>query len=270
MKIGIAQLNSTDNIRENFNQIKEIILAAQPEKPEVIFFPENSLYFRIDPNSGIEAISLNDKIISDLKDLCAQVQIAIHLTTAIDESGKIYNASIWIDTKRNVRILYKKIHLFDVELSGQKPLRESDVFASGNDPIVFNIKEFKVGSSICYDIRFAELYSIYARAEVDILLVPAAFLVKTGLVHWEVLLRARAIESQCYVIASAQAGVHRSTLNELSRETFGHSMIVDPWGEIKAMRATGAGIIYAELDRDLIQNVRKQIPMRNHRRIDFQ
>lgn len=265
----MAQLNSTDNIHENFNQIKKIISSAQSEKPEVIFFPENSLYFRIDPNTDVEAIALDDKIISDLKDLCAKVQIAIHFTTAVVEFGKTYNASIWINTKHEARIIYKKIHLFDVELSGQKPLRESDVFTAGREPTIFNINEFKIGSSICYDIRFAELYSVYAKAEVDIIVVPAAFLVKTGQVHWEVLLRARAIESQCYVIASAQAGIHNSTMNKLSRETFGHSMIVDPWGEIKAIKVNGAGIIYAELDRDLIQNVRKQVPMRNHRRIDF-
>ena len=124
-------------------------------------------------------------------------------------------------------------------------------------------------SSICYDIRFAELYSVYAKAEVDIILVPAAFLVKTGQAHWEVLLRARAIESQCYVIASAQAGTHHSQAGILSRETFGHSMIVDPWGDVKAFKTTEVGVVFAELSQDLIRNVRKQIPMKNHRRIDF-
>ncbi len=269
MKIGIAQLNSNDNIQENFNQIKKLILDAQSENPDVIFFPENSLYFRIDTSSAVQAINLNDQVISDLKDLCAQTQTAIHLTTAISEAGKIFNASVWIDTKHNASVVYKKIHLFDIDLHGEKAVRESDVFAHGQDPTIINIQDFKVGSSICYDIRFAELYSVYAKAEVDIILVPAAFLVKTGQAHWEVLLRARAIESQCYVIASAQSGAHWSSLNSLSRETFGHSMIVDPWGEVKALRATGVGIIFAELSLEVVQNVRKQIPMRNHRRIDF-
>ncbi len=110
---------------------------------------------------------------------------------------------------------------------------------------------------------------MYAKAEVDLILVPAAFLVKTGQAHWEVLLRARAIESQCYVIAAAQSGTHRSSTSELWRETYGHSMIIDPWGEIKEVRTDGVGILFADINRGLIEEVRKQIPMRSHRRIDL-
>ncbi len=269
MKIGIAQLNSNDNIQDNFNQIKSIILKAQAEKPKIIIFPENALFFRIDQYSKVQSVSLNDNCITDLKNVCAQAQISIHFTTAIEENGKVYNASVLIDTNHNATVVYKKIHLFDIDLAGQAPIRESDVFVHGSDPAVLNLEDFKIGSSICYDIRFSELYSVYAKAEVDIILVPAAFLVKTGQAHWEVLLRARAIESQCYVIASAQSGIHASTEHQLSRETYGHSMIIDPWGEVKAVRADGVGIIFAEVNRNLIEHVRKQIPMRNHRRIDF-
>lgn len=269
MKIGIAQLNSNDNIPENFIQIKKIILEAQLEKPEVIFFPENSLFFRVDQGAQVQAVSLEDKIISDLKELCADTGIAIHFTTAVRDSAGVFNASVFIDKNRSAKIVYKKIHLFDIALTGQKPMRESDVFSHGPEPSIFNINEFKVGSSICYDIRFAELYSVYAKAGVDIILIPAAFLVKTGQAHWEVLLRARAIESQCYVIAAAQSGSHHSSVNEHIRETYGHSMIVSPWGEIMAVRAAGTGIIFAEIHQDLIQNIRKQIPMKSHRRIDF-
>lgn len=269
MKIGIAQLNSNDSIPDNLNQIKKIILDAQKEKPELIIFPENSLFFRIDQAAQVQAIGLEDKVVSELKDICALTGIKIHFTTAILEAGRVFNASVLIDTSRNARIVYKKIHLFDIDLSGQKPIRESDVFAHGSAPAVLSIDEMKIGSSICYDIRFSELYSVYAKAEVDLIVVPAAFLVKTGQAHWEVLLRARAIESQCYVIASAQSGTHQSKVSELFRETYGHSMIIDPWGEIKAIRKDGVGIIFAEINRNLIEEVRKQIPMRSHRRIDL-
>lgn len=269
MKIGIAQLSSNDDIQQNYEQIKKILLNAKSEKPEVIFFPENSLFFRISPSAAIQPVSLNDKVIFDLKEICAEVKIAIHLTTAVTENDQVFNASIWIDTNLNAKIIYKKIHLFDIALDGQLPMRESDVFVHGNDPVIFNINDFKVGSSICYDVRFAELYSVYAKAEVDVILVPAAFLVKTGLAHWEVILRARAIESQCYVIAPAQSGGHRSALGEFKRETFGHSLLIDPWGQIIQTKTEGIGCFFAELDRNHIQNVRKQIPMKTHRRIDF-
>ena len=269
MKIGIAQLNSNDSIPDNLNQIKKIILDAQKEKPELIIFPENSLFFRIDQAAQVQAIGLEDDVVSELKDICALTGIKIHFTTAILEAGRVFNASVLIDTARNAMIAYKKIHLFDIDLSGQKPIRESDVFTHGSEPTVLKINELKVGNSICYDIRFSELYSVYAKAEVDLILVPAAFLVKTGQAHWEVLLRARAIESQCYVIASAQSGTHQSKTGDLFRETYGHSMIIDPWGEIKAIRKDGVGIIFAEINRNLIEEVRKQIPMRSHRRIDL-
>lgn len=269
MKIGIAQLNGTDDIQNNFNQIKKIVLEAQSEKPKVIIFPENSLYMRIDSKLGVEALSLDHEIFNELKEICEMTQIDIHLTTAIKENSKIYNASIFIDKHKRASVVYRKIHLFDIELLDQNPIRESDVFSSGEKPSIFNIEDFRVGSSICYDIRFAELYSRYAADEVDVIIVPAAFLVKTGRAHWETLLRSRAIESQCYVIAPAQAGIHKSVKSDEVRETYGHSMIINPWGEVIAQKKDGVGILFAELSHQEIESVRKQIPMRNHRRIDF-
>ncbi|MEQ1723150.1 MAG: nitrilase-related carbon-nitrogen hydrolase, partial [Pseudobdellovibrio sp.] len=195
--------------------------------------------------------------------------IAAHLTTAIKEDGKVFNASFMIDKSGNTELLYRKIHLFDIELAGQKPIRESDCFAYGSEPSIFNIVDFKVGSSICYDLRFSELYSVYANAEVDIILVPSAFLVKTGQAHWESLLRARAIESQCYVVASAQAGEHKSAEGGHKRETYGHSMLIDPWGRIQTVLPAGSGVVFAELEHKEISLVRQQIPMRSHRKIDL-
>jgi deaminated glutathione amidase len=269
MKIGIAQLNSNDSVESNFNQIKKIILDSESEKPEIIFFPENSLYFRIDTSVPIVALNLQDQVITDLKQLCAKVKISIHFTTAVLDNGSVYNASVFIDTHLNAKIVYKKIHLFDIELTGQKPIRESDTFVNGIEASVTEFNSFKFGNSICYDVRFAELYSQYAKAQVDVILIPAAFLVKTGQAHWEVLLRARAIESQCYVVASAQSGTHRAHLTEHTRETYGHSMVVDPWGVVKTLNTSNVGVIYSHIDHSAIAQVRQQIPMRQHRRIDF-
>jgi len=162
--------------------------------------------------------------------------------------------------------VYRKIHLFDVDVVGQKPVRESDVFARGTETSVFEIKGWKFGSSICYDVRFPELYLRYAREEVDAILVPAAFLTTTGRAHWEILLRARAIESQAYVLAAAQGGTHQG-IKGGTRETHGHSMIVDPWGLIveEIQDSSEVRVARATLKVDRIEAVRRQIPMKNHR-----
>ena len=269
MKIGIAQLNSNDSVQENLSQIKKIITAAAIEKPEIIFFPENSLFFRLKQDNAMLGLNLDGKEIQELKSHCAENQLAIHLTTAIEENGAVYNASVLIEKNQKATLVYKKMHLFDIALQGQKPIRESDVFKHGSEPKVFEFGGLKFGSSICYDIRFAELYSQYAKAKVDVILVPAAFLVKTGQAHWEVLLRARAIESQCYLVASAQAGVHKSSDHQMVRETYGHSMVVDPWGQILQSLADGTGVFFYEINKDEIEKVRRQIPMHDHRRNVF-
>lgn len=128
---------------------------------------------------------------------------------------------------------YQKIHLFDIKLEGQEAFRESDEFANGTLPAIIDVKGFKIGLSICDDVRFSELYHQYHRHQVDVITVPSAFLVTTGLAHWHTLLRGRAIEGQCYVVAPAQTGVHTSAHGKAGqRETFGHSLAVNPWGEI--------------------------------------
>lgn len=269
MKIGIAQLNSTDDVAANLKVIKDLIKSASSEKPDLILFPENSLYFRIHTVDKIQALSLEDETFKELQGLSDQYQVALQLTTAIGENGHVYNATVMIEPKKQLRIVYRKIHLFDIELQGQKPIRESDVFANGPESSITNFKNCKIGQSICYDVRFAELYSVYARAEVDLLVIPAAFLVKTGRAHWEVLLRARAIESQCYVAAPAQVGEHFSKdKSGAKRETYGHSMLVSPWGEIKVSQVDGIGMLFADINHEEISSVRRQIPMKNHRRIE--
>ena len=126
---------------------------------------------------------------------------------------------------------YEKIHLFDIELDGLSPVRETDLFKHGKFPSVFKVRGWEIGQAICYDLRFAELFLEYAKQGVDLVLVPAAFLVETGRAHWEVLLRARAIESQCYIVAAAQAGKHLGCQGG-HRMTYGHSLAIDPWGTV--------------------------------------
>ena len=158
---------------------------------------------------------------------------------------------------------YDKIHLFAYD-NGRERYDEGRVLEAGDTPLAFDAAGLRVGLSVCYDVRFPELYRALCNPPCDLLCVPSSFTHTTGQAHWEVLLRARAIENQCYVIAPAQGGVH-----ENGRRTWGHSMVVDPWGEVVAVQAEGAGVGMAELDRARIAALRAQLPALAHRRDDL-
>lgn len=273
MKITLVQLNSVDSIAKNIQQITQLIeehLEKQDKAPSRLFIlPENSLYFRIVEDEAIKSLKTDSEEINFLQNFCNKKKIDLHFTTAIEQQGAIWNASVLLSLNQAPKVTYKKIHLFDIQLDGQKPNRESDVFAHGDEVTGFEIDGIKFGSSICYDIRFSELYQQLAKNKVDVILVPAAFLVKTGQAHWETLLRARAIESQAYVLAPAQVGEHRAVQSgkTASRFTYGHTMAVDPWGKIIECKAEGVGCLDIEISLEYIRSVRRQIPMESHRRL---
>lgn len=270
LKVALCQMTAVDNIQVNLQQI-ERLLAEVPENDGVRLycFPENCLYLRVNEGEAIPPFNLEDRVFADLAVLARKRKAFFHLGSVPLQMGDfLYNSSVIISDEGKIESSYQKIHLFDIQLSGQKPMRESDVFRHGTGPGIFEIDGWKIAQSICYDLRFAELYSQYAREHVDIILVPAAFLVKTGEAHWEVLLRARAIENQCYVIASAQAGSHISTHGHGRRDTYGNSMVVEPWGQIlirlnEARKQTSV----CSLSKAKIEQVRTQIPMAQHRRV---
>ncbi len=273
MKIALAQLNSNDNIDHNVKMISKLVHEASVgEQPEIIFFPENSLFFRLSSSAEVKALSFQDIAIQNLCELSSRTGIALHLTSAlrddaVDEGKNVFNASFLIKPNQEPTLLYRKIHLFDISLKDQKPIRESDCFANGVKENIFEYNGFMFGSSICYDVRFSELYFKYAKKNVDVILIPAAFLVKTGQAHWDILLRARAIESQCYVLAAAQSGKHTGADVNIFRETYGNSMVVDPWGQVLSRREAGVGLVYSVLDKKAVESVRTQIPMAQHRRL---
>ncbi len=268
LKVLVGQMTSNDSVEENFNQIDKLIQQAT-QQPEIVFFPENSLYFRLIEGSQVPGFRLKDPIFEKLMNLAKVKNIDIHLgSIPLWEEGRLVNASILLGKDRGIQVVYRKIHLFDIELDGRKPIRESDVFSRGQKPETYQYKEcWKFGSTICYDLRFSELFSSYAKEEVDFVLVPSAFLIETGRAHWEVLLRARAIESQCYVIAAAQAG-HHIGISSGERFTYGNSMIINPWGEILSRGDDRSTMILEQkLDKNEIARVRRQIPMKQHRRL---
>lgn len=264
-RLAVAQITSGDNIMFNLQQIEKLYVHAAAERADLVVFPENSLYFRIRTGDSTVGLKWGGPEMAGVQELVDRNSVAMMLTTALETvSGKLSNTTLLFQPRRMAKKIYSKVHLFDVDVIGSPPVRESDAFAPGQAPQVVEIKGWKFGLSICYDLRFAELYLHYAQ-KVDVILVPSAFLVPTGEAHWHVLLRARAIENQCFVAAPAQSGEHHSGTQV--RKTYGHSLVVDPWGKIITELKESPEIRVVELNKEAIGKVRSQIPMSAHRRL---
>jgi predicted amidohydrolase len=177
------------------------------------------------------------------------------------DDGRVANRSLLVDATGHVAARYDKIHLFDVDLGPSESYRESDVIAPGDRLVVAPTPWGRLGLSVCYDLRFPHLYRALAKAGADFLAIPAAFTRTTGAAHWHVLVRARAIETGCYVLAPAQCGTHAE-----GRLTFGHSLIVDPWGTVLADAGGETGVITAEIDAAQVAEARRRVPALSHDR----
>lgn len=266
-KVALAQMTSVDRMAENLAVVEKFIDEAAAAGARAVIFPENSIFMRLQPGSQLEAFDPAGEGGKSIAALAQKNQIHILLTTPTPGKGgqKAVNSTIHWRPGQPGQIVYSKIHLFDVEVDGAPSVRESDHFWPGEKPAVIELDGWRFGLSICYDLRFAELYTAY-QGQVDAILVPSAFLVPTGQAHWHVLLQARAIESQCYVLAPAQTGEHHSA-NGITRKTYGHSLAVDPWGRVLVDNDQGPGIRVLELEAEKIAWARKQIPMQAHRRL---
>lgn len=268
LSIVVLQLQSVDDTQKNLEQILDLLSLRQKSNTRsLICLPENSVFMRLEEGAKIQGLTLEDPVFGALLNRSKELGATFHLgSVPLKMGNKLGNVSVLIDPEHGIRPAYQKVHLFDIALEGQAPMRESDVFHPGDEESSFDLGNWKIGQSICYDLRFSELYLRYAKAGCSLVLIPAAFLKTTGEMHWHVLVRARAIESQCYVVAAAQAGVHKSIRGQ--RETYGHSLIVDPWGRVIA---EGSGdspqLIEATLDLALVRRVRTQIPMASHRKL---
>jgi predicted amidohydrolase len=177
------------------------------------------------------------------------------------EDGRAANRSFLFAADGSVLARYDKLHMFDVDLPGGESYRESDTFRPGDSAVVADLPWARLGLSICYDVRFPYLYRDLARAGADVIAVPSAFTRQTGEAHWHVLLRARAIETGCFIVAPAQTGTHHK-----DRKTFGHSLIVDPWGRVLADAGTEPGIVAADIDLERISAARGAVPALSHDR----
>lgn len=267
LKVAACQMNSVDSVEKNLEQMLSLIEDV-PTKTNITFFPENCLYMRIKEGDSVHIFDLSEAVFMKLAQKANQKKMWLHLgSLPVKMAGVTYNSSVMISPSGEVFSSYQKIHLFDISLEGRPPVKESDVFTHGEAPRIIEVEEWKIGQTICYDVRFSELFTYYAQNHVDMLIVPSAFLVETGKVHWDILLRARAIESQAFLVAAAQAGTHVG-INGGSRGTYGHSLIVDPWGnKLQEAKSDGPEVISFELRKAEIRKVREQIPMRSHRRL---
>ena len=268
LHVAVAQMQSTEDVTENVLQIRQMIERLSSAS-RIVCFPENCLYLRVGPSGGREpSFHLSEPCFTELEALATQVGRTLILgSVPYIDKGVVSNAMVLIAPGEKSRAIYKKIHLFDVDVEGEGRHRESDRFTAGQEPQILDLENLKWGLSICYDIRFAELYLYYAKQNCQILLVPSAFLPTTGMAHWEILLRARAIESQAFVLAPAQAGVHIGR-GGLKRTTYGHSMVVDPWGRVLAEAdVDGPQLLEVELDLSLLKKVRASIPQSKHRKL---
>jgi predicted amidohydrolase len=202
--------------------------------------------------------------IERIAEVASRHKIWVHMGSipVVHDSGpQLANRSIVISDKGQIVARYDKIHLFDVDLKSGESWRESSAYVGGETPVIVDTPLGRMGLAVCYDMRFPDLFSGYAKAGVDIITLPSAFTVPTGAAHWHTLLRARAIESECFVIAAAQCGLH-----EDGRETYGHSLVVDPWGEVILDMGRTSGLGFVDLNLDKVDEVRQQIPVHQNRR----
>lgn len=244
--LAVSQLTSTDNAEQNFTLCHALVKEACARGVSLLSFPEN-FAFLSDKSSP-----LGDDWLKRYCDLAKQYDIWLSLGGFLErDSEHIYNTHLVVNDKGEITARYHKIHLFSMG-----KLDESKTITAGNNIISTSSPVGELGLSVCYDLRFPELYTSLMRMGAQVLLVPAAFTTTTGKAHWEVLLRARAIENQCYVAAAAQVGVHYP-----SRKTHGHAMIVDPWGCVVAQCGESMGIACVEIDLEYLAQVRVRIPM---------
>ncbi len=264
-KIGVLQMTSGIDPAVNAATLVEAIRDAGKAGAAVLFTPEMSGLIDRDRSRGASSIVAedSDSVLAAVRAAAAEAGVWVHLGSLAVRlpDGKFANRGFVIDAAGTIRARYDKIHLFDVDLPTGESWRESAAYAGGDAAIVVDTPAGRLGPSICYDVRFADLYRALSDAGATILSVPAAFTQPTGAAHWHALLRARAIEAGAYVVAAAQTGIHAD-----GRETYGHSLVVDPWGDVILDMGETAGLAFAEIDPARIEQVRSRIPVIAHRR----
>jgi len=265
LRTAVIQLNSRDNPAENLAVVERFLDRAAEMGAQFVALPEYWIY--LGPYAGFDAAAqpVSGPAIERLQEKARRHKMIVHGGSIIerhpDLPGKFYNTSVLINPEGEIVARYRKVHLFDVQLANGEKHYESERIVPGDEVVTAEVNGVTFGLSVCYDLRFPELYRSLALRGAQVLLVPAAFTLHTGRDHWEVLLRARAIENLCYVVAPAHYGTYPP-----GKQCFGRSMIVDPWGVVQAQAQDMPTVIMAEIDLERIDHARAQIPCLQHRR----
>ena len=265
MRVAVCQLNAREDRTANLRAARDLLTRAADAGADLAVLPEYVDY--LGPDAGApDGEPVDGEFATFFADAARDLRmwvLAGSFREVGPDPGRTHNTTLVFDRTGTLAAAYRKIHLYDVEIPGRVSYRESRSVAPGAEPVVVPVDGVPVGLSICYDLRFPELYR---RLAVDggarVLVVPAAFMMHTGRDHWEVLLRARAIENQCYVLASAQIGDH-----EPGRTCFGRSMVIDPWGTVLAQAPDTVGVTVADLDLDRLERIRTELPSLANRRL---
>ena len=267
MTAAVVQLTSTEDVAANLEAIRHWVLSARMAGAELIALPENAVWLRLAPDSIAPMEVIDDAApqpnLAALKSIASEAGAWLLVGSFPEVSplgGRYYNTSIMIDPAGLVKATYRKLHLFDIDVKNGESQRESDTIARGEEVVTTEVRGVTTGLSICYDLRFPRLYQRLVDGGARIVTVPAAFTEFTGKDHWLVLLRARAIETETFVIAPGQSGYHGG-----KRRTFGKSTIIDPWGIPLCIAADGPGFAVARLDFAAQDRIRASLPCLQHR-----
>lgn len=263
MKIALAQMNSKDDIEKNLSDAEKYIdIAGQKEGADLVVFPEYFAFLHDDPNKmQATGEELPGPIHARISAAAKRNGITVHAGSIVEKRGSnFYNTSVVFGPDGQELARYSKIHLFDIDSPNGVSYRESEMITRGSDVVTYQVGDLTVGCAICYDIRFPELFRKLRDLGAELIVLPAAFTLATGKDHWEVLLRARAIETQTYFVATGQA----LSYADGRKWNWGHSSVADPWGHIVAQASDRVGLVVVNIDPDYISQVRQSIPVANH------
>ncbi len=263
------QMTSTEATTRNLARAEALIEEAASRGATLVCLPENFAYLRAEGTAIPSPQALDGEWLSWASALARRTRVTLLAGTIVEApgdsaGGRPYNTCVVFGSQGERLAVYRKIHLFDIDLPGLEHLKESKGIAPGSEVVVAQTPQCRLGLSICYDLRFPELYRTLTLLGAEVLAVPSAFTERTGRDHWEVLLRARAVENLAYVLAPAQYGKHAT-----DRISYGHALIAGPWGEVLAQAPDGEGMALAEIDLDRQQDLRSQLPALSHRRLDL-
>ena len=260
-----VQMLATSDKEANLCEAERWIRQARAQGALLVVLPEVFNWRGRGGDSAVNAEPVPGPTTERMTALAAELGLYLLAGSILELAGVedgAYNTSVLISPDTGIIAKYRKIHLFDVDIEGEDPIRESEFRRPGEAVVAADTPLCPMGLSVCYDLRFPELYRRLTAAGAQIIFVPSVFTVPTGQAHWETLLRARAIENQVYIIAPDQTGQHPASM-----DAYGHSMIVDPWGKVIGKAETDPGLVLAEIDLDYLEKVRRRLPALDHRKV---